>query len=121
MIPGPWVALVLTLGAFRLTRLAGWDTFPPVARARAWLTGEHVVHSTSANMAMGVTGELPGYEYRYRRRLLAELLHCAFCAGFWVALAAYLAWRFEPRWTLYLLAPFALSAAVGLIARNLDP
>jgi hypothetical protein len=93
-IPSPWVAVVLTLGTFRLLRLLGWDEFPPVLKAREWLL--------------------------HGRPLLGDLWGCPFCLGWWLSLAVYLLWLWQPTGTLYGAAPFALSGAVGLIAKNLD-
>lgn len=112
MIPTPWAAVVLALGAYRLTRLIGWDDLPPIARLRARVTGERQHMNSTVNRELITT---------YRRPTLEHFLSCPFCQGFWVSLAAYLVWRFEPTGTLYFLAPFALSAAVGLISKNLDP
>ena len=112
MIPHPWVALWLALAAFRLTRFVGWDDFPPVAVVRGWLGGENDVRQ-------GV--ELYGNGVFYRRPTLTKFLHCAWCAGFWVTASVYILWLWFPRATLYGLAPFALSAVVGLIAKHLDP
>lgn len=111
MIPSPMEFLVLTLGAFRICRLAGWDNFPLAARARAWATGQsHYYNSTEG-----------GDVYRYRRPTLEHFLGCPWCVGFWISVAAYVAWVLEPRWTIYALVPWAISAVVGLVARNLDP
>lgn len=122
MLPSPWIALVLALAVFRLCRLAGWDDFPPVVRARAWAVGAELSQPQSANQAMRLTNEpTPEAEWRYRRPLLAHLIACAYCLGFWISFFAYGAWLLTPRWTLYALAPWALSAAVGIIARTLDP
>lgn len=115
MIPSPWVALVLALAAYRATRLAGWDDFPPIAKLRVWALGESV---TARSRPAGQADE---YVYVYRRPLLAHLVHCPFCVGWWISLATYAAWLLEPRWTLYAAAPFALSAFVGLTSKNLDP
>lgn len=112
MIPHPWVAVVLVLGALRLQRLAGWDDFPLAIRFRAWLTGAHEYYNTTENR--------DGAILRHRRPTVAHFLGCAFCLGFWISLATYLAWVFEPRLTLYAAAPLALSSAVGLTAKNLD-
>lgn len=115
MIPSPWISLVLALAAFRVTRLIGWDDLPPIVAARRWALGESVeVRSRPA-------GQDDVYVYVYERPLLAHFVHCPFCVGFWISLATYLLWLFEPTGTLYGAAPFALSAAVGLLAKNLDP
>ena len=108
-VPGWWEAALLTGAAFRLTRFAGWDDFPPVARLRAWLTGEAAEIVAGREMTT------------WRRPLVAHLLQCAYCIGFWVSLGTYLAWLSAPRATLYVAAPLALSTAVGVIARMLDP
>lgn len=123
MIPTPWVFVLLALVAYRLTRLLGWDDFPPIEKARNWILGANVqVRSRPA-------GAEDAYLTVYRRQLLAKLVHCAFCLGWWVALAVYLVWALaghpyaEPveSWMFYVGMPFALAAAVGLIAKNLDP
>lgn len=103
MIPGPWTGAVLTLAVFRLVRLAGWDDFPLAVRLRAVLLGQ----------------DDPG-KPSYRRPVVAELLHCPFCVGWWFSLLVYLAWIWQPRDVLYACAPLALSGAVGLIAKNWD-
>lgn len=120
MIPSPWVALVLALAAFRLTRLIGWDDLPPIVRVRRWATGETVHYNTT---------QQPGPIYRWRRPMLAHFLGCAFCQGWWTSLAVYGVWLVAGApghialhsWVLYGLAPFALSSFVGLVAKNLDP
>lgn len=121
MIPQPWTAVVLTLGAYRLTRLFGWDDFPWIEMARDWLTGMYTTAPRSINMTMQITNEIPEMTIAYRRPLVAALFACPFCLGFWISAATYIAWYFQPYWTLVVVAPFALSAAVGLTARRLDP
>lgn len=112
MIPDPWVALVLALGAFRVARLIGWDDLPPIAKLRARLTGEVIRYMPTASTEP---------VYAWGRPLLAHFLACPYCQGFWVSVAVYGSWLVSERVTLYALAPFALSAAVGIIARRLDP
>jgi hypothetical protein len=119
VIPSAWVSVVLALGAFRVARLVGWDDLPPIQRLRDRVVGADYSQTGSANA--GYTSETPSYAWRFRRPTLAHFLGCAFCQGFWVSCAVYVAWLEEPAWTLYVVAPFALSAAVGLLAKNLDP
>lgn len=107
MIPGGLALVVLILGAYRLTRLIGWDDFPLAVRMRRLATGDEWDDML----------ELP----RYRRPTLAHLIGCPFCLGFWVSAATYVAWLELPTATFYVLMPFAISGAVGLIAKNLDP
>lgn len=121
MIPQPWVALVLILGTFRIVRVIGWDTFPLLEKARAWATGEERVLVGDGNSLTGLSGDRPRVETTHRRPYVAKLLECPWCLGFWISVLAYLAWVFFPTETLYGAAPLALSAAVGLVARWLDP
>lgn len=140
-MPTPFIALVLVLAAYRLTRLAGWDDFPLAARIRAWVIGERWVPTaagetlgpealaTAERLARGEEPELPGKQPpsevwavrpAYDRPTLAHLVHCPFCIGWWISLATWVAWLcWHP--VEYGLMPFAISGAVGLIAKNLDP
>lgn len=113
MTPVPdWLdAVVLALGVYRLTRLLGWDEFPPVAKLRDRLLDKRITRN--------VTGStLP--EFTFGRPVLAAGVQCPYCLGFWVGLAAYALWLVVPTATLYVLVPFALNAVVGIVARNLD-
>lgn len=121
MIPHPLPLLVLALAGYRLMRLAGWDTFPLAVKTRDWLTGAQEFRSGTTNAMLGQTADQPEIEIRHKRPALAHFIACPFCLGFWLNLAVYLAWIFEPRWTLYAAAPLALSAFTGLVSRNLDP
>lgn len=122
MIPHPWVALVLALGACRVTRLVGWDDLPPIVRVRAWVTGQRwQTTSASVNAGMGLTNEPTERVAVYRRPLLAHFIACPYCQGFWVCVLVYVAWLLAPTETVYGLAPFALSTFVGTWARMLDP
>lgn len=120
MIPSPWHALVLVLGVYRIVRLIGWDDLPPIERARDWLVGADLERRGSSNTLAGLTSEEPELVWTFRRPVLNHFIHCAFCQGFWVSVCAYVAWIEEPHWTLTVLAAFALSGAVGIIAKNLD-
>lgn len=96
--------LVLLLASYRVTRLLGQDDLPPLVRLRERLTRPY----------MGQDG------WEFGRPTLAYFLSCPFCLGWWVSLAVYGAWLSAPRPTLYAMTPFAISGAVGLIAKNLD-
>lgn len=121
MIPSPWVAVVLALAAFRCTRLIGYEDFPPVLRLRRWVVGAKTATAGSTNARMRVTNEPVEETTVYRWPTLSKLLWCAYCLGFHVSVAIYLLWIWFPTATMYGAFPLALSAAVGLIARNLDP
>lgn len=102
--PSAPALVVLMLGAYRLTRLAGWDTFAPAARAREW--------------AQGIDAE--GNITHQRPTWLIELFGCPFCLGFWISLALVATWWAWPTVALAVALPFAISGAVGLLAKNLD-
>lgn len=121
MIPAAWTTVLLALAAFRVTRLVGWDDFPPVARARSWVVGAYVPKRGSTNANLGLTGETTDDGIVFRRPVLEHFLHCPYCVGFWISLVAYLAWVVFPTETQYAAMPFALSAMVGITARMLDP
>lgn len=121
MIPSGLVLVVLALAAYRACRLTGWDDFPPVAWVRAKITGEKIVSTGSFNARHNLTDEPLESTYSYRWPTLAHFLHCAFCSGFYWSVAFYLAWLEWPRYTMYVAVPAALSALVGLIAKNWDP
>lgn len=117
-VPEPWQAVILALGVYRLARLVGWDDFPPVQRLRDSVTGAQW-NATDAGEQIA-DGE-PDCIWAYRRPLLAHFFACPFCTGWWLSLAAYGAWLLSAEWTVAVLFPFALAAAVGLVAKNLDP
>jgi hypothetical protein len=121
MIPSPWVGLVLALGAFRIARIIGWDDLPIIVKARDWVTGTQVVKSGSSAALANLSSEQAEFELYHERPVVAKFISCPWCQGFYVSIAVYVAWIFEPTWTVYVLAPFALSAFVGLVAKNLDP
>lgn len=121
MIPAPLVLLVLVLAAYRLTRLIGWDDFPPILRLRSRFTGQTQHVAGSSNAQGGLTDEKPTVTWTWKRPLLAHFLACAFCQGFWTSAAVYAVWVGVGHWSLYAFVPLAISGAVGLLAKNLDP
>lgn len=112
-LPSALVAVVLVLGAFRLTRLIGWDDLPPIEKLRAKLTGAYVYQDSTVSRDAVII--------RYARPTLAHFIGCAYCLGFWICLLVYGLWLAYPHQMLYAAAPFALSGAVGIVARMLDP
>jgi hypothetical protein len=106
-IPSPWIAIILAAASYRLWRLIAEDTI--LNRPRRWLV----------NLDDDWTeGDAVPDGYRYR---LAEFLTCAWCLGFWIAIAVWGLWQIEQHWTAVLATPFAVSAAVGIARARLDP
>ena len=93
-VPDWWEALLLALAAWRIFQLIAEDTILDGPRRY-------------------VTDRLdPKWE-------LFSL--CAYCAGFWSAVAWWAAWQIEPHWTLIVAVPWALSAGVVAAAKVLSP
>lgn len=106
MIPSPWVAVILTLGTFRLWRIIAADTLPVLVRAREWLL-KPIVYNEDNEADI------------YDRPLLAEWLECPWCSGAWLSVAVYLLWLWTPD-VLYVATPLAISAVVGIVRTRLD-
>jgi hypothetical protein len=87
-VPGIWAFALLALAAFRLWKLIAHDSILDRPRDRL-LNG---------------------------RDKLAEFIQCPWCLGFWLALSWWLAWLISHTWATAAAVPFALSAAVGLVA-----
>lgn len=100
-IPDWWQAALLSLAAFRAFRLLGYDVIldaprDVLTRRSKWQEGKHRVG-------------------------LDMWLHCPWCFGAWVSIGWWLAWEAWPHFTMVAAAPFAISAVVGLVTKNLDP
>lgn len=121
MIPSPWVGLVLALATYRFARLVGWDDFPLAVKLRNWATDTRYHVTGSPNQHMNLTDQVPNVTVVVGRPVIDKLVSCPFCQGFWLSVLVYVCWHFIPAATLYVCAPFALSAVVGLLAKNLDP
>jgi hypothetical protein len=105
MLPSGFTFIILALAAYRLTRLAGWDTFPLAQAARRVFVGVADI----------------GDPQKPKRLWAYDLIICPFCLGWWISLLVYSAWLTAPTVTMYGSLPLALSAVVGLVSKNLDP
>ena len=93
-IPEPWEAILLALAAWRIFQLIAEDTI--LDGPRRYVTAR-----------LDAKWEL--------------FILCAYCAGFWIAVAWWAAWQIEPEWTLIVAVPWALSAGVVAAAKVLSP
>jgi hypothetical protein len=107
-IPSPFELVLLALAAMRLTRLIGWDSITDPIRSR--ITGHH--HGGHK------AGKRPGARWDKPQWML--FLTCPWCLGFWVSGVVWGAWLVWPTATLIACTPFAISAVVGLVVKNLD-
>lgn len=121
-VPSWWTFVLLTLGAYRVYRIVARDTITEPLRA-----------AVSMPDATAVTlDDLEGSRVLFTRAWLddrpphplvvyvATLIRCPWCLGFYVSVAAWVAWDVAPSWTTFLAVPFAMSAVVGLLSKNLD-
>lgn len=125
-VPGAWPSILLALGVFRLVRLIGWDDITTRLRARVTGISDHdygtAAEIVDAAEAKGLDPwDVTGLPISRRRFYAARLLRCPWCVGFWLSGAVWVAWLAAPTATLVAAVPFALSASVGLVAKNLDP
>ena len=93
-VPNWWQFALLALAAWRIFELIAEDEI--LNRPRRY-----------------VTAKLPGK--------LEDFITCPFCAGFWIAVAWWVAWQIWPHGTLVVAVPFALSAGVVAAAKVLTP
>jgi uncharacterized protein DUF1360 len=93
-----YLLIVMSLCAYRVTRLVVRDSFPPVQRLRDALVGadEHRLVGT-------------------RWEWFGELITCYWCAGFWVAGATVLVTDFVTSVPLPLIAWWAVAGVASLI------
>lgn len=117
-VPSPWAFVLLALAAYRLYRLGSRDTITePIRAAVAYGDDEAVSLDDEPRVeVVGVDREIP----KGWRVYLSTLVRCPWCAGFYVSVAVWAAWWAAPRWTMFLAAPWALSAVLGLAKKNLD-
>lgn len=116
-LSNPIFALIMALAVYSITRLLGTDSFPPIEKARTWFYDRwpHDGYSTKVRPVRGqwiVTGST---YYVNIGVWQGELLHCPWCLGWWVALAASVAFLFWPVTVLALCVPFALRVIPGII------
>jgi hypothetical protein len=129
-----WLDFVIAaLVAFRVTRLVGWDEITLPLRTRVCgVTDEEYFGIAKFVDDVQERGKdpfdldpraSPPLPIGKRRFYVAKLLHCPWCVGFWisvlVAVDAHILTSCS--WHKTVLVAFALSAIVGLVAKNLDP
>lgn len=108
----PLWLIVNALVAYRLTRLWTEDSLPPLPRLR-W----RIRHHLEVRLSRRDQDTREDWIRYYGGHPLEPLLDCAWCAGFWISLAVFLAASLIPLtiWA-FLAVPLALSAVVGLLA-----
>ena len=119
MFPEPWEFVLLALGTFRLTRLLGWDAFPPIRKLRDRITGaEWHWNKEGLEQKRGETATEVAGTWTFRRPVIAELVDCPFCLGLWLSGGVFLLWWAFGDPMLAAMTPFAISGVVGVIAKN---
>lgn len=102
------VLLVLILGAYRVWMLIAKDAITERLRERF------------LGYSMGADGKYHRNRWPKPRKRLGEFITCPWCAGFWISLAAAVAYHEWPRGTFWVMLPFAVSAGVALISVCFD-
>jgi hypothetical protein len=98
-VPDWYSVILLSLAAWRVFQLLAWDTI--LEGPRRWLF----------RISSDWDGESPITDRSYRETL-ALFVQCPYCAGFWIAVAWWVAWYFFPTETVFVAVPWALSAGV---------
>ena len=124
-MPEPWAFVLLALVAFRLTRLVGWDDI--TARLRGWLGVTDADYRAQIERIEDIEAEgkdpYEGSRSAYAVWTVARLIRCPWCLGFWISILVAIgaALGGVASWNWMMAIALALSAAVGLIAKWLDP
>lgn len=100
--------LVLVLGSYRLWMLVAKDTITEPIRQRV------------LGYSLGADGKYHRNRWPKARKKTGEFVHCPWCAGWWISLAATLAYYEWPHATRLVLAPFAISAGLAIVAVTFD-
>ncbi len=98
-IPNWYEVALLALAAWRVFQLLAFDTIMEGARRRLF------------RVPKDWDGTSPITTKSYRETL-ALFVQCPYCAGFWIALAWWVAWLICPYETVLVAVPLALSAGV---------
>lgn len=127
----PWRYAGWHSNAFALDVGAGFGIrtgnieLPPLVTQRIGMFAEQypgqrdvVVHPPTGGLPPGVSSQL--VPFTKGQWYVAKLIRCPWCLGWWLAVAAWIAYQAAPRGTLIVLSLFALSAVPGLVAKNLD-
>lgn len=110
--------LILSFGAYSITRLIVTDDFPMFAKPRTWLHHRFPYEGMQepTKPLRGTSTRAGSTFYVTKGHWLGELTHCPWCMGWWVSLASVAGYWAKPYWALAVLLPFALRAIVGNIA-----
>lgn len=108
-VPGWWETVLLALAAYRVWRLVALDDITEPLRA-------FLVGSDDDDPEDPIGTEVEGGYWE----ALDDFIACPFCLGFWTAVAWWGAWEAWPHWTLVAASPWALSAAVAIIATRVE-
>lgn len=96
-IPPLYELVLLGVAAWRSFQLLAFDDI--LNRPRRW------VLRLDPNWQQD--GDEVGDEYRLKWALF---ITCPYCAGFWIAIAWFVAWQITPFWTIIVTIPFVLNA-----------
>ena len=104
-IPSWWEFTLLSLAAYRIYRLIAEDTILDRPRRKLVRLADDWQQE----------GDDPGPHYRSE---LGLFITCPYCAGFWIAVAWWLAWLIWPHATTLIAVPWAISATLAFLAKT---
>lgn len=122
-LPFWFVALMLLLGSYSVTRLVVTDTFPLFARPREWFKRRFPPTDTTwdSKPPRGTWKKLPDNRHYVvlKGHWFGDLIDCPWCAGFWVSLGVWTTYLFFPTFILLAIPPLAFRAFVGGYANKI--
>lgn len=123
-ISNPVYLFLLAFGIYSITRLLSKDSFPPIEKMRNWVY-DRWPHDGYSTMKRPVNEKSrwvsTGQSYYVNTGVwLGELIHCPWCLGWWVSLAACTSFVLWPVITLAVMTPFALRVIPGMIESVID-
>jgi len=112
--------LILSLAVFRISRLIVTDRISEPLRLRllARFPSSETVF-TEPGPGRFWAESLDGWAVEHPH-WLGELVSCMWCVSWWISLIVTVGWWAAPTVIVWLAAPFALSAVVGLLAEVVD-
>lgn len=117
-----WPLLILALAIYSVTRLITKDSI--IDRQREWFYNRFPhegfttkIRPNPKRCTFIATGD---HYYVTVGHKLGELVHCPWCMGFWVSLAACLLFWAWPVGTTFVLVPLALRVIPGAVESVID-
>jgi hypothetical protein len=119
-VPDWWQATLLALAAFRVYRLVARDTLTAPLRAAVTYEDDLTVELGKRPSETGLQVIGDDEQPKTWRTYLSTLIRCPWCLGAYSSAGWWVLWAQWPREALFAATPWAISAVVALLAKNLD-